>query len=211
MDKEIITALNRRYATKKFDPTKKISPQNLTSLLEATRLTPTSYGLQLMKLVVVENPTVKAELFEHSFNQQQVKDASHVLVLCREKEIDESHIEAYISTISQTREIPTERLDGFKNMMINSILGMSNNDRNIWMDKQVYIALGNLLTSCAVLDIDSCPMEGFKAEAYDDILNLGAHNLTSILTIPVGYRSADDHNATIKKVRRSTTDFIIHI
>ncbi len=162
-------------------------------------------------MVVVETPAIRAQLFEHSFNQHQVKDASHLLVLCREKIIEESHINAYISTIANTRETPIERLDGFKNMLINSVLSMSDEHSKIWMDKQVYIALGNLLTSCATLNIDSCPMEGFDMEAYDDILRLDTLNLTSILTIPVGYRSEDDKNASVKKVRRAATDFIIHI
>lgn len=211
MDKVLIKALNNRYATKKFNPDKKVLPKDLDAILEAIRLTPTSYGLQLMKVVVVENKALRELLLGESFGQNQIVEASHVLVLCREKNVDENHIQAYISNIAITREIPTENLEGFKNMMVNSILGMSQTDQIEWMDKQVYIALGNLLTACALLGIDSCPMEGFKVDGYDKILELGKMNLTANLVIPIGYRSDTDKNAKIKKVRRSKDDFIIRL
>ncbi|MDA7803170.1 NAD(P)H-dependent oxidoreductase [Crocinitomix sp.] len=211
MDKVLINALNNRYATKKFNPDKKVLPKDLDAILEAIRLTPTSYGLQLMKVVVVENKALRELLLGESFGQNQIVEASHVLVLCREKNVDENHIQAYISNIAITREIPTENLEGFKNMMVNSILGMSQTDQIEWMDKQVYIALGNLLTACALLGIDSCPMEGFKVDGYDKILELGKMNLTANLVIPIGYRSDTDKNAKIKKVRRSKDDFIIRL
>ena len=211
MDKVLINALNNRYATKKFNPDKKVLPKDLDAILEAIRLTPTSYGLQLMKVVVVENKALRELLLGESFGQNQIVEASHVLVLCREKNVDENHIQAYISNIAITRESPTENLEGFKNMMVNSILGMSQTDQIEWMDKQVYIALGNLLTACALLGIDSCPMEGFKVDGYDKILELGKMNLTANLVIPIGYRSDTDKNAKIKKVRRSKDDFIIRL
>lgn len=211
MDKILIKALNNRYATKKFNPNKKIPLNEIEAILEAVRLTPTSYGLQLMKVVVVENAELRKSLIPESFGQNQIIEASHLLVLCREKLVDKNHIQDYISNIAETRNIPHENLVGFKNMMESTILGMSESDQIEWMDKQVYIALGNLLTACALLGVDACPMEGFKASGYDSILKLEEKNLSANLVIPIGYRAKDDKNAVVKKVRRSKDNFIIRL
>lgn len=211
MNEQLIKALNTRYATKKFDASKKLDSAQVDTILEAVRLTPTSYGLQLMKIVVVEDPAVREKLVAHSFGQKQVSEASHLLILCREKEVDESHISNYISTISSTRNIPLENLHGFQEMMKKSILPMAEDTRNVWMEKQVYIALGNLLTACAILNVDACPMEGFSKKDYDEVLQLHDKNLSSIVIIPIGFRANDDTNAAIKKVRRAPHDFIVRI
>ncbi|MGB1103581.1 MAG: NAD(P)H-dependent oxidoreductase [Crocinitomicaceae bacterium] len=208
---DLIKALNSRYATKKFDPTKKLSDEVVNQVIEAARLTPTSYGMQLMKLVVVENPKLRELLVSASFGQNQVKDSSHLLVLCREKEVEQIHIDNYISNIAETREQEFDQLSGFKNALEKSILTKSAEQNGDWMNRQVYIALGNILTSCAVLGIDSCPMEGFVPEEYDRILNLEDKGLKSVLVIPIGFRAADDYNAKNKKVRRSTADFLVRI
>lgn len=208
---DLIKALNSRYATKKFDPTKKLSDEVVNQVIEAARLTPTSYGMQLMKLVVVENPKLRELLVSASFGQNQVKDSSHLLVLCREKEVEQIHIDNYISNIAETREQEFDQLSGFKNALEKSILTKSAEQNGDWMNRQVYIALGNILTSCAVLGIDSCPMEGFVPEEYDHILNLEDKGLKSVLVIPIGFRAADDYNAKNKKVRRSTADFLVRI
>lgn len=211
MKNQLIAALNQRYATKLFDPEKKIAADDLDTLLESLRLTPTSYGLQLMKTIVVDDQKTRAALFEHSFKQKQILDASHLLVLCREKQIQEHHITDYINTITTTRKINAEDLTGFKTMLVNSILNLPTAEQNIWMKNQVYIALGNLLTACALLHIDACPMEGFVPQEYDKLLGLDQLNLSSVLVIPIGYRSVNDKNATVKKVRRSKNDFIIRM
>lgn len=211
MEKQILEALNTRYATKKFDPTRIISEELLTTILESLRLTPTSYGLQLMKVVVVENADKRNALLPYSYGQRQVVDASHLLILCREKIAQPSHVEEYINTISTTRNVPSENLDGFKNMMLDTIKNMSEEASSIWMDKQTYIALGNLLNTCALLNIDACPMEGFQAAEYNRELGLDNLNLSAVLTIPIGYRAEDDANAKVKKVRRSTEDFVVRV
>lgn len=211
MNEQLLKALNTRYATQKFDASKKLDASQLATILEAVRLTPTSYGLQLMKIVVVEDPVLREKLFAHSFGQKQVLEASHLLILCCEKEVDESHISNYISTISATRNIPVENLHGFQEMMKKSILPMNEDTRNIWMEKQVYIALGNLLTACAILNVDACPMEGFSRKDYNEILQLHDKNLSSIVIIPIGFRANDDANASKKKVRRAPHDFIVRI
>jgi nitroreductase len=150
-------------------------------------------------------------LVAYSFGQEQVKDASHLFVLCREKNLTPDHFEAHIQDISNTREIPVEELEQRKNYLSDSILSKNNTDQQVWMEKQIYIALGNLLSACAIMGIDSCPMEGFIPKEYDRILDLESHNLTSVLAIPVGYRSAEDTYALQKKVRRSTDNFLVKI
>lgn len=211
MEKKLIDSLKSRYAVKKFDSSKKLTQEQLETVLEAARLTATSYGLQLMKLVVVEDEALRKELVACSFGQQQVADASHLLVLCREKELDLKHFEDYVNLVSKTRNQNPDSLDGFKNMMVNSILTKSEEEQEIWLEKQVYIELGNLLTSCALLGIDSCPMEGFINEEYDKILDLPDRNLASVLVLPIGYKAEDDFNAKNAKVRRDSENFILKI
>ncbi|MBD3639262.1 MAG: NAD(P)H-dependent oxidoreductase [Crocinitomicaceae bacterium] len=211
MDAKLIESLQKRYAVKRFDPTKKLSDKQLDALLEVARLTATSYGLQLMKIVVVEDQELREKLVDCSFGQRQVADASHLLVLCRERDIDLDHIEDYVENISSTRDIEKETLSGFKNAMTNSILTKRKEDQINWMDKQVYIALGKLLAACAILEIGSCPMEGFIPEEYDEVLGLDKLNLASVLALPVGFSASDDPNAKRKKVRRSQDKFVITI
>ena len=208
MSNQLINALSERYAVKKFDPNKKLSNEQLDTLIEATRLTATSYGLQLMKLILVESKEIREKLVECSFGQRQVADASHLLVLCREKDIDLDHIQEYIDNISATRKVEGEKLDDFKNMMSRTILTKSKTDQEIWMDKQIYIALGNLLTSCAVMGVGACPMEGFIPDEYDEVLGLADKNLASVLVLPIGFAAEDDPNAKNKKVRRTEEQFI---
>ena len=207
----IIQALNKRYATKKFDPTKKLSQQQIDDLIDAGRLTATSYGLQLMKFVLVENPQKREELVKCSFGQRQVVDASHLIVMCRERDLELAHFEEYTERMATIRNQDPADLEGFKNMMVNSILTKSEDEQVLWLEKQVYIALGNMLTACAVMDIDACPMEGFIPEEYDDILGLEAQNLSAVLVLPVGYRSAEDITSSRPKVRRSIDQFLLKI
>ena len=211
MQSNLIKSLNKRYAVKKFDRSRKLSDQMVDEILEAARLTATSYGLQLMKVVLVKDQNLREKLVNCSFGQRQVLDASHLLVLCRLKELDLSHFENYVNKMATIRGVSLESLDGFKNMMVNSILTKSKDEQEVWMDKQVYIELGNLLTTCAVLGVDSCPMEGFISEEYDECLQLSEQNLKAVLVLPIGYRADDDKNASLKKVRRSSDDFIVVI
>jgi nitroreductase len=208
---DLISSLNKRYACKKFNPNKVLSQLQVDEIIEAGRLTATSYGAQLMKFVLVEHKELREKLVNCSFGQRQVADASHLLVICRERDIDLSHFEDYISRVAEVRGTEIEKLDGFKNMMANSILTKSEEDQEIWMNKQCYIALGNLLTACAIMGIDSCPMEGFLPEEYDEILDLEKQNLASVLVLPIGFRADDCPNASNKKVRRKTEDFLVKI
>lgn len=209
MEEKLIQALNYRYATKKFDPAKKLSQKELDTIIESVRLTATSYGLQLMKLVVVEDPEIREKLVDESYGQRQVAEASHLFVLCRERELTEEHFEQHAQNLSEAREVDPDRLDRAKHAWMRSILSMNKEEQKVWMEKQIYIALGNLLTACAVLGVDTCPMEGFKSDAYDSILELADDNLASVLVIPIGFRSEEDELASANKVRRSTSQFLL--
>ena len=207
----IIDALNKRYATKKFNPSKKLTDKQIHELIDAGRLTATSYGLQLMKFVLVENPELREQLVKCSFGQRQVVEASHLIVMCRERDLELAHFEEYTERIAKTRGQDPADLEGFKNMMVNSILTKSDDEQTLWLEKQVYIVLGNMLTSCAAMGIDACPMEGFIPEEYDDILNLADHNLSAVLVLPVGFRSDEDPSINRAKVRRYMDQFLVKI
>ena len=209
MHQTLLNALNNRYATKVFNPQKKLSSQELETILESIRLTPTAFGLQLMKVVVVESPELRQELLEHSFNQKQVVEASHLLVLCRETEFSLEHINNYLNQICECRKQTLEELDGFKKMLLGYRKNLTSDQTINWMNHQVYIALGNLLTTCGLLGIDSCPMEGFLPQEYDKVLNLKQVGLTSVLVIPIGFASNNDPYKLNKKVRKPVIDFVI--
>jgi nitroreductase len=205
----IIESLKWRYATKKFDTTKLVSEEKLAVLKEAFTLTATSYGLQPVKMMVVSNKTIQQKLVEHSFNQEQVAQASHVLVICRENTIDEAFIRECFENEKDIRGTSDALLDGFRSYLINDFSNKSDDDIKLWATKQAYIILGNLLTVCAVEKIDACPMEGFIPERYDELLGLKSKKLSSVLVLPIGYRAEDDMFSTFKKVRKPLENNII--
>ena len=207
----IIKNLEWRYATKKFDATKLLSDSQINTLKKAFNLTATSYGLQPIKMVVVHNKEIQKELVKHSWNQQQIAQASHVLVLCIQKHMSSDDVENYFSLVKKIRNTPDEILDQFKNYLKNDFETKSEETIHSWMKNQAYIALGNLMTVAASENIDSCPMEGFIPEKYDALLNLGKHNLKSVLVLTVGFRAEDDFMKDLKKVRKNTDEVIIEI
>jgi nitroreductase len=216
MHHTLIKSLNKRYATKQFDSNKNISKLDLDTLVEAVRLTATSYGLQLMKLLVInnrdpKNKKLKKELLKHSFNQKQVVDANYLFVLCKENTFSFEHINNYINDISITRQTPrdTPHLLGFKEMLKKFKEQQTEEQINHWMVNQVYIALGNLLTAAALLNIDTCPMEGFNAQKFDEILELDKEGLNAVLIVPIGYADLKDKYKTTRKVRRPKEKFAI--
>ena len=207
----IINQLKWRYATKKFDANKLLSNDKLEILKEAFNLTALSYGLQTLKLVIVKDKALRETLVEVSYGQRQVVDASHLLVLCIQSKIDETDIDDHFETIEEIRNTPAEILKPFRKQLESTIIKMPEADKASWSSKQAYIALGNLMTVCAIEEIDSCPMEGFLPEALDKLLNLNDHGLNSVLLLPVGYRAEDDMFSSLKKVRKSIDKTVIEL
>ena len=205
---DIIDSLNWRYATKKFDVTKKLTSEQLDVLLEALNLTPTSVGLQLQNVVVVENKELREQLLPVSMGQKQVVDASHLLVLCSETTLSEDRIDQYLERNAQVRDVTIESLDKFKNMVMFWVDKVGDHAQE-WIDKQVYIALGNLLTAAAIMKVDACPMEGFEADKYIEILGLREKGLKPVIVVPIGFRSEEDFMLNLKKVRKELSDFVI--
>jgi nitroreductase len=209
----LISSLNWRYAVKKFDAAKKIPAATWEALESSLLLSPSSYGLQPWRFVVVKDAAVRAQLRPHSWNQPQITDASHMVVLAAKKEVTVADIDAYVERIMQVRGVPREALDGYRGMMVGSLsnpAGLSGGSVALWAQSQVYIALGVFLTSCAVLGIDACPMEGIDTKKYDEILDLPAQGYHAIVVATAGYRAADDGLATMKKVRAPREAIIKH-
>ena len=206
-----IKYLEWRYAVKKFDSERILSEEKIERLKQAFNLTATSYGLQPISLAVIHNKDLQNKLVEHSFGQQQVGQASHVLVICIQNDINEDYINRYFEQIRKVRGTSDEILNPFKNAMVADFSKKEVHEIEQWSKNQAYLALGNLLTVCAMEKIDSCPMEGFIPSAYDDMLNLKKNGLTSVLVLPVGYRANDDMFSEFKKVRKNIEESIIEI
>jgi nitroreductase len=200
---------NWRYATKKFDTSKKIKKEDLEFLLQAIQLSTSSYGLQPYKILIVENPETRQQLLPFSWNQQQIVDASHVLVFASQTKISEEDIDTFFENTSQIRHIPIETMKGYSDFMKSKLLKLSDEETGIWTAKQSYLALANLINAAAELKIDVTPMEGFSAPEYNKILNLDNLNLTATLVAPIGYRHQDDATQHLKKVRKPIKDLFI--
>jgi len=195
--------LEWRYATKKFDASKKISEGDLENLLEAIRLSPSSYGLQPYQVFVIKEPELREKLKPAAWNQSQITDASHLLIFANLKEIDKSYVDNYLDTIAETRNQPRQDLNGLEDMITNTVLNFSPEGKNKWATNQVYIALGNLLSAAANLKIDACPMEGFEATKFDEILGLNEKGLTTAVIATIGFRSSEDKHQYDTKVRKN--------
>jgi len=208
---DIIEKLQWRYATKKFESKALISKERLNVIKETFNLTATSYGLQPIKLLIISNKELQKELVKYSMNQEQVAQASHVLVFCIESNIDKEYIEKYFKRVQQTRHTPNSTLNPFKEFLIDDFKTRSIENTRSWTIKQAYLAMGNLLTVCAIEGIDACPMEGFEPSAYDELLALKEKGLESVLVMPIGYRAKDDMFADLKKVRKEINDSIIEM
>ena len=207
----ILKSLHWRYATKKFDHQKIVSPEKITLLKEAFNLTATSYGLQPLKLVVLQNKELQKELVQFSFNQEQVLDASHVLIICIENVIDKKYITEYFERIKKVRGTADEVLSGFRSFLIDDFSSKSQEEVNLASTKQAYLALGNLLAVCASEEIDSCPMEGFEPKNYTKVLKLDSYKISPVLILPIGYRSETDPFAKMNKVRKEIKEIIIDL
>ncbi|MBR9680436.1 MAG: NAD(P)H-dependent oxidoreductase [Candidatus Altiarchaeota archaeon] len=205
---EIIKQLNWRYATKEFDTSKKLSNEQLELVFESLRLSPSSFGLQAWKFVVVSDQKLKVKLKPHAWNQSQITDASQIVVLCRLENLDKTYVKKYIEHAANTRGVHLENMKGYEQMILGGMKTKSEGEINEWMSKQVYIALGMLMANCAAVGIDACPIEGFDKKKFDEILELKTLGVTSQVVCAVGFRSNNDKYASMKKVRFDKEDII---
>lgn len=199
---EIKSALEWRYATKKMDPTKKISAHDWQLLKDSLRLSPSSYGLQPWKFIVVQNPELRKKLREVSWGQSQIEDASHLVVFTTKRVMDEKHIKAHIDRTAEVRGLAPEALDGYYQFMLQKITKEKSQETHLgWNQRQAYIAMGFLLQTAALLKIDAVPMEGLDPEKYDEILGLKGTEYTTVAAVPLGYRHAEDSYQQMVKAR----------
>lgn len=207
----VINSLEWRYATKKFDPSKKLNFQQIETLKKAFNLTATSFGLQPIKMIVIENKELQEKFVKYSYFQRQVADASHLLVLCIENDTTTEDINAYFDLEKEVRGISEEVISKFRNQLVEMYKNKTLEEKQLSATYQTYIALGNLMTVCAIEKIDNCPIEGFVPEKIDELLNLPAQNLKSVLLLPVGFRADDDIMGTMKKVRKPLRETVLEI
>ena len=207
----IINSLEWRYATKKFDPSKKLSNQQVETLKKAFNLTPTSFGLQPIKMIVISNKELQEKFVEHSYFQRMVADASHLLVLCIENDTTTENINAYFDLEKDIREVKEEEISNFRKQLIGMYESKTLEEKQQSAIYQTYIVLGNLMTVCALEKIDACPMEGFNPIKVDELLSLKNLNLKSVLLLPVGFRAEDDIMNEMQKVRKPLSETIIEI
>ncbi|TJY33482.1 NAD(P)H-dependent oxidoreductase [Pontimicrobium aquaticum] len=207
---DIIESLKWRYATKKFDSEAIISDEKIDVIKQAFNLTASSYGMQPVTLLFIKDKDIQQALVKHTKNQQQVAQASHVLVFCVTKITKESIVE-YFNRVKEVRDTPNDILQPFKEYLIDSFSEMTIEEIEHYCNKQAYLAMGNLLTVCAIEGVDACPMEGFDPKGYDEFLSLNEKGLKSVLVMPIGYRAKDDMFADFKKVRKKITDSVIEI
>lgn len=193
---------NWRYATKKFDTTKKVSTEDLETLKKAIQLSSSSYGLQLYKVFIIENPAIRAQLQPVSWGQSQIVEASHLFVFANVVDVQENHIDNYVQNIANTRGLALEDLKGYSDFMKSKIVSLPVEQKAVWTSKQTYLALGNLLNAAAELKIDVTPMEGFEPEKYNEILGLNKLGLNASLVATVGYRHEEDATQHYAKVRK---------
>jgi len=209
---QLINQLNWRYATKQYDQDRKIPAQDWAALEEAIVLTPSGMGLQPWAVLVVDDPKVRAELLLASYGQPQVVDASQFVVFATKADYSEADLDAYLHQMAKVRNVSPESLGGLRNMARRAVVqGMNATERRIWAVNQTYIALGNLVTSAALLGIDATPMEGFEKNRYDEILGLKARGLTASVIAAVGYRKATDKYASLPKVRLPHETVVQHV
>lgn len=202
----LIPALQWRYATKQFDPTKKIPEADVHELTEAMRLSASSFGLQPWKFIVVNDPALRAKIKEHAWNQSQVTDASHLIVLATRKDIHDDYIRHYVEATAKARGTTVEALKGFEDMMLGTVRNMPPEAITTWNQRQVYIALGTLLLAAAQKGIDACPMEGFDPKKVDEVLGMTDYTVTALC--PIGIRASTDKYASAPKVRFPASEVV---
>jgi len=204
----LMAALRWRYATKSFDADKKIPQDVFDALLDALVLAPSSFGIQPWKFIVVQDPALRAELQPASWNQPQVTEASHFVVLAARETVAAAQVDAWIAHIAKVRGVPEASLADYRGRMTGFLAAMDDGQKFAWASRQTYIALGQLMTSAALLAVDACPMEGISPPAYDQILGLVGSGYRTVVACALGYRSADDKYALVPKSRFERTQVV---
>jgi len=208
---QLDAALAWRYATKVFDPARKIPADVWAALERSLVATPSSYGLQPWKFLVITDPALRARLRPASWNQAQVTDCSHHVVFLGRTEMAERDVQRLIDATAAARGIPAAAIEGYKNMMLKDVVhGSRGKFAAEWAARQCYIALGQFMLACASLGIDACPMEGFDPVQYDAILGLDGTGYHAVVACPAGYRAAGDKYASLAKVRYPLSEVVEH-
>lgn len=202
---------NWRYATKKFDTTKKVSKEDLETLKEAIRLSASSFGLQPYRVLIIENPELRAKLQPAAWGQSQIVDASQLIVFANITNFGETEIDVSIANTTKTRGLPADALKGYGDFMKSKIVALPEDVRNTWASKQTYLALGNLMNAASELKIDVTPMEGFEPTQVNEILGLGKLGLNATLLATIGYRHEEDATQHYTKVRKSNEELFINL
>ncbi len=206
---QLLEALNWRYATKFFDPAKRIPDTTWTALEQSVVLSPSSFGLQPYRLLVINGPATRAKLLPHAWGQRQVVDASHFVVLAARTDVKAADIDSFLQRTSEVRGVSLESLAGYRGMMAGMLL--SEGFKPVaphWAARQAYIALGNLLTAAALLGVDACPMEGLVPAEFDQVLGLSGQGYSTVVACALGYRADGDKYASLPKVRFDRTNLI---
>ena len=199
---QLIESLKWRYATKKMEATKKVSEQDIDCIKEAVQLSASSYGLQPYTVLDIRDSELRKEIHPMCWNQSQITDASHIFIFCNYNKVDEQDVDSLIRLKSETNEVPIEKISGYGDFVKGKLKEKSEIEMFHWSAKQAYIALGNALTACAELNIDSTPMEGFEPEEVNKLLGLNDKGLNACVILAIGYRSLDDKTQYSKKVRK---------
>ncbi len=208
---QLIEALNWRYATKRMNG-KKVPDEKVNKILDATRLSASSMGLQPYSILIIDDLEKRKQLQPAINNQPQIIEGSHVLVFAAWDNVNEQHVNDYINNISAVRNVTLESLEGFRKSLLNIVYGRSTQEKFEWAARQAYIALGTAITAAALEQVDATPMEGFKSEELDRMLNLEDKGLRSVALLVLGYRNFEkDKLANAKKVRRSKEEFILNV
>ena len=209
---QLVDALNWRYATKKFDPSKKIPDDVWSALEQSLVLAPSSIGLQPWKFFVVTDSTVKTQLMAASYRQPQVADCSHFVALTARRDIDARHVDRHIDRMAEVTGVTTDSLAKFRTMTMRNLdKARAAGTLDMWQEHQIYIALGQFMVSAALLAVDTCPMEGIEPQKYDEILGLAGSNYATVVACAAGYRLPDDKYANMKKVRFRPEDVIVRL
>lgn len=207
---ELNEALTWRYAVKTFSD-REVEKDKLQFILEATRLSASSYGLQPYRILLIQSENIRQQLMEHSYGQDKVLHSSHLVVFAAQTAVGDEAIDQFIQQVAQSRNQPVHELSAYADHVKSAVAVKSQAELVAWSKNQAYLALGNFLTAAALTRVDACPMEGFDAAGYDRVLGLPEQQLTTAVICPIGYRHPDDPYAAYDKVRKPRGEMILEM